>query len=192
MIEYLQNEKWKHLLFRNSDKLQKNYAVSNMGRVASYADNIKRDGNIIKGSQTEGYSILRLRVKSEYVAFLIHRAIADLFVKKPSNKHEFVIHLNHKKKDNKANNLRWATQEEVSAHNQSNPAVKAAKRKQKERAIELKHGLKLNLREVVKIKQLLANPNRKLTYKQIAEKYGVSEMAITRMKRGENWGHVKV
>jgi transcriptional regulator with XRE-family HTH domain len=39
---------------------------------------------------------------------------------------------------------------------------------------------------------MLANPKRKLTYKQLAEKYGVSEMAITRIKRGENWGHVKI
>jgi transcriptional regulator with XRE-family HTH domain len=39
---------------------------------------------------------------------------------------------------------------------------------------------------------MLQNPKRKLTHKQMAEKYGVSEMAITRIKRGENWGHVVV
>jgi uncharacterized protein YerC len=57
---------------------------------------------------------------------------------------------------------------------------------------DIKKGLKLTIGQVRQIKKILQNPNRKLTYKQIAGKYGISEMAITRMKRGENWGHVKV
>jgi uncharacterized protein YerC len=69
-----------------------------------------------------------------------------------------------------------------------NPIVIAAKK----RAVELKRGRKLTLAQVIKIKQLLNNPLRRLTYKQIAEKFGISEMALTRMKRGENWGTVKV
>ena len=56
----------------------------------------------------------------------------------------------------------------------------------------VKKGLKLTLVQVKKIKQTLANPKRKITYRQMAEKYGISEMAITRIKNGENWGYVTV
>ena len=31
-----------------------------------------------------------------------------------------------------------------------------------------------------------------MTYKQMAAKYGVSEMTLYRIKSGENWGHIKV
>jgi DNA-binding Xre family transcriptional regulator len=37
----------------------------------------------------------------------------------------------------------------------------------------------------------LSDPKRKLTFKQLAEKYGVSEMTLYRIKSGENWGKVK-
>jgi DNA-binding Xre family transcriptional regulator len=36
----------------------------------------------------------------------------------------------------------------------------------------------------------LVDPKRKLTYKQLAEKYGVSEMTLYRIKSGENWGRI--
>ncbi|NDC77724.1 MAG: hypothetical protein EBZ67_07625, partial [Chitinophagia bacterium] len=36
----------------------------------------------------------------------------------------------------------------------------------------------------------LADPRRRLTYRQLAEKYGVSEMTLYRIRSGENWGRV--
>ncbi|MDE3234620.1 MAG: HNH endonuclease [Bacteroidota bacterium] len=192
MITNLQNEKWKQVQFEHAEKLQKKYAVSNMGRVASYTESLKKDGTLLKGSMQSGYNIIHLHVKEKNIAFLVHRAIAELFIKKTGSGRDFVIHLNHKKKDNRVENLKWATQEEVAAHNANNPLVKAARKKQKERPIELKRGMKLTLAQVKQIKQTLANPKRKLTYKQIAAKYKVSEMAITRINSGENWSHVKI
>lgn len=192
MIENLPNEKWRRLTFEGSDILQKKYMVSNMGRIASYVKSLKKDGTILKASTTEGYSILRLRIHNQYAAFLVHRAVAGLFLKRKSPKFSFVIHQNFDKKDNRFSNLKWATREDVTAHNLKNPAVIAAKQRQREKPVEMKKGLKLTLAQVKQIKRTLANPKRKLTYKQLADKYGISEMAITRIKRGENWGSVSI
>lgn len=192
MTTNLPNEQWKQVIFNNWDKLQKKYAISNMGRIASYTKDVKKDGMIIKGSTVEDYNIIRLKVLDKYPAFLLHRLVASYFLKQPSSLHEFVIHLNHKKKDNRSENLQWATKEEVTEHNSKNPRVVKAKKQAKEKYLLLKKGMKLTLAQVIRIKKMLFNPKRKLTYKQLAEKYRVSEMAITRIKSGENWGHVHI
>jgi len=192
MIKKSDGEKWKQVVFDNCETMQRKYAVSNAGRVASYVKSLEKDGEDLKGSEIEGYKVLRLRVQGTYVAFLFHRLVASAFCKKPSADHTLVIHLNHKKQDNRAENIAWATKELVAEHNKKSPAVKAYRKKMQDAIPNIKKGLKLTLAEVKQIKKMLQNPKRKLTHKQMAEKYGVSEMAITRIKRGENWGHVVV
>ncbi|MEO7524331.1 MAG: hypothetical protein ABIT58_09565, partial [Ferruginibacter sp.] len=113
--------------------------------------------------------------------------VAKLFCKKKSPKYKFVIHTNHKKTDNIAKNLKWATLEEVADHQQGSPQKIAYKKRQANRTV----GLKLTATQVKTIKDSIKNPKRKLTYKQMAEKYGVSEMTLYRIKSGENWGRIK-
>jgi hypothetical protein len=192
MIKKTEGEKWRQVVFDNWETMQRKYAVSNAGRVASYVKSVEKDGELLNGSEIEGYRVLRLRVNGKYVAFLFHRLVAEAFCKKPSKNHTLVIHLNYEKQDNKATNLAWATKDAVANHNKNSPAVKAYRQKMEEAVPDIKKGLKLTLSEVKQIKKMLQNPKRKLTHKQMAEKYGVSEMAITRIKRGENWGHVQV
>jgi hypothetical protein len=72
-------------------------------------------------------------------------------------------------------------------HQQSSPAKIAYKKKQANRDI----GLKLTAIQVKRIKDQLNNKNRRLTIKQMADKYEVSEMTMYRIKSGENWGRVK-
>mgnify|MGYP001327187040 CR=1 FL=1 len=192
MLKKLEGEKWRPVTFENSELLQRKYAISNMGRLASYTKSVEKDGALLKGSEIEGYRVLRLRAGDKYIAFLFHRLVAEQFCKKPSAAHNLVIHLNHKKQDNRAENIKWATQEMVSEHNKKSPAVQAYKKRMRETIPNIKKGLKLTLAQVKQIKKMLASDKRRLTHKQIAEKYGVSEMAITRIKRGENWGHVQV
>ncbi len=192
MITKTAGEKWKQVVFENHETMQRKYAVSNTGRVASYVKSVEKDGTLLKGSEIEGYKVLRLRVNGNYVAFLFHRLVAEAFCKKPSKNHTLVIHKNHKKQDNEVANIAWATKELVAEHNKMSPAVQAYRKRMEEAIPDIKKGLKLTLGEVKQIKKMLQNPKRKLTHKQIAEKYSVSEMAITRIKRGENWGHVVV
>jgi hypothetical protein len=192
MIKKTEGEKWRQVVFENCQTMQRKYAISNKGRLASYEKSVEKDGVLLKGSEIGSYKVLRLRVQGAFVAFLFHRMVAASFLKKPKKDETMVIHLNHKKEDNRVENLAWASKFAVAAHNKNSPAVMAYHKKLKDTIPDIKKGLKLTLGQVKQIKKSLNSPNRKLTHKQLALKYGVSGMTITRIKRGENWGHVKV
>ena len=112
--------------------------------------------------------------------------MAKTFLKKPSPKHNYVVHINHDKLNNSLKNLRWYTLEQMVAHQQKSPAKIAYKNVQANRSI----GLKLNVDHVKKIKEVLKDPQRTITIKRLAKKYRVSEMTIYRIKSGENWARI--
>lgn len=186
MIKKIPNEKWKPLQFKGWKHLRKKYALSSQGRIASYNDDIFEDGKLLQGSLTTGYRTLNLHRPGDNGTLYIHREIARLFLPKPSSKAKYVIHLNHEKLDNTLKNLRWATLEEMIEHQQKSPAKIAYKKIQANRS----KGLKLNATQVRNIKKILDNSKRKLTIKKLAEKFGVSEMTMYRIKSGENWGRI--
>ncbi|MBC7887884.1 MAG: hypothetical protein H7Z13_08335 [Ferruginibacter sp.] len=187
MIKKIPGETWKQLQFIGHKQLRKKYAVSSMGRACSYSNDLTEDGKILNGSLTSGYRTLNLHLENGNGTIYLHREIAKLFCKKSSPKYKFVIHLNHKKEDNNFVNLKWATMEEVGRHQQDSPQKIAYKKRQANKT----EGLKLNVTKVKSIKEAINNPKRKLTYKQMAMKYNVSEMTLYRIKSGENWGKVK-
>jgi len=186
MIKKIPGETWKPLEFPGWKQLRKKYALSSMGRVASYTDDVADDGKLLNGSLTTGYKTLNLHRPGNNGTLYIHREIARLFLKKSSPKHKYVIHVNHKKVDNSSKNLKWATLEEMIDHQQKSPAKVAYKRVQANR----QQGLKLTAAQVKSIKKLLSSSNRQLTIKKLADKYGVSEMTMYRIKSGENWSKV--
>ncbi len=187
MFKKLPGESWKQMQFPGHKQLRKKYAVSNLGRAASFSSRLEEDGKILNGSITSGYRTLNLHVENGNGTIYIHREVAKLFCPKRSPKARFVIHLNHKKADNSAKNLKWATQDEVSTHQQKSPEKIAYKKRQASRT----QGLKLSASQVKTIKDTINNPKRKLTYKQMASKYNVSEMTLYRIRSGENWSRVK-
>jgi hypothetical protein len=187
MIKKMPGETWNHLQFTGHKVLRKKYAVSSFGRAASYSDDINKDGKLLNGSLTSGYRTLNLHLEKGNGTIYLHREIAKLFCKKASQKHKYVIHINHNKVDNNYSNLKWATLEEVGIHQQNSPQKIAYKKRQANKT----EGLKLNATKVKAIKEAIKNPKRKLTYKLMAAKYGVSEMTLYRIKSGENWGKVK-
>lgn len=186
MISYLKNEVWKDLPIKFKSSLRKKYAVSNHGRVVSYTHEIK-DGNLLNGSTVEGYTVINVKPNDTFQSLYLHREIAKLFLPKPGRTYKYVIHLDHDKKNNHIKNLRWATKEEMEDHQQKSPAKIAYKERQRNRTT----GLKLNSTKVRSIKRMLDSPYRK-TMKQIANQFGISEMQLYRIKKGENWGHVTV
>jgi hypothetical protein len=186
MIKKNAGEVWKQIQFAGYKTLRKKYAVSNHGRTASYTEDILTDGKLLNGSVTSGYCTLNLHIEGGNGTIYIHREIAKLFCSKKSPKHKFVIHLNHNKKDNNFKNLKWSSTIEVGTHQQNSPDKIAYKERQATRT----KGLKLSAAQVRTIKATIANPKRKLTYKQMAEKYAVSEMTLYRIKSGENWGRI--
>lgn len=89
----------------------KNYTVSNIGRVYS-----RRKNKILTPKLNhDGYLRVQLweHGKCEFVS--IHRLIAVAFCANPCNK-PFVNHINGNKQDNRAVNLEWVTQKENIAH----------------------------------------------------------------------------
>ena len=53
-------------------------------------------------------------------------------------------------------------------------------------------GNKLTTTQVMRIKKMIFDPNRKTRLKIIAKQFGISEMQLYRIKSGENWGHVQI
>ncbi|HSB92967.1 MAG TPA: NUMOD4 domain-containing protein [Flavitalea sp.] len=186
MIKKQPGETWKPLQFPGWKHLRKQYALSSNGRIASYTDDVTEDGKLLQGSLTTGYRTLNLHRPGNNGTLYIHREIARLFLKKPSAKNRYVIHVNHNKLDNSVKNLAWASLDEMIQHQQASPAKVAYKKVQANRTT----GLKLNATKVKTIKKTLNDKNRKLTIKKLAEKFGVSEMTMYRIKSGENWGRV--
>jgi hypothetical protein len=186
-VKMLPNEVWKDLPEHESKgPIWYKYAISNHGRLIKYNKRLS-DGFVLRLSRQANYPIWRKKLNGEYYTALLHRLVAQHFLPKPRGRQKFIIHLDHDYENNKYSNLKWATQEEVSAHNRKNPRVKAAIRRRKENPT--KKGAKLDIRKVKGIKKLLKEKN---TLKYIAEKYGVSDMQIHRIKTKENWAHVKI
>lgn len=186
MIKKISGEKWKPLAFPGWKQLRYRYAVSNRGRIASYKNGKIEEGKLLDGSLTTGYKTLNLHRPGNKGTLYMHREMAKLFLKKPSPQHKYVIHLNHNKLDNNIKNLRWATLDQMIDHQQKSPAKVAYKKVQANRTV----GLKLTVSQVKKIKETLDDPNRSISIKRLAKKYGVSEMTIYRIKSGENWARI--
>lgn len=187
MVKKHSGETWKQILFSDHKQFRKKYAVSSHGRAASYTTEVEKDGKLLSGSLTSGYRTLNLHVKNGNGTIYIHREVARLFCKKTSPRYKYVIHINHKKKDNHFRNLAWATLDTVSTHQQKSPEKIAYKIRQANKTV----GLKLNTGQVKTIKNILNDPKRSITYKQLAARYKVSEMTLYRIRSGENWGRIK-
>src|SRR6188768_3877918 len=156
MIKKSPGELWKPMQFLGSKTLRNRYALSTQGRIASYKEDIIKDGKLLNGSLTTGYRTLNLHRPGNQGTLHIHREIAKLFLKRPSTKHKYVIHKNHNKLDNSVKNLEWATLERMIQHQQKSPAKVAYKKRQANREV----GLKLTARQVRRIKDLLNKKTR--------------------------------
>ena len=186
MINKSAGETWKPLVFSGWKQLRNRYAVSGKGRIASYKQDVLKDGKLLSGSLTTGYRTLNLHRPNNKGTLYLHREMAKIFLKRPSPLHKYVIHRNHNKLDNSIKNLRWATLEQMIGHQQGSPAKIAYKEKQANRT----EGLKLTATQVKKIKSILNSKSRNITIKKLAQNYGVSEMTMYRIKSGENWARI--
>jgi hypothetical protein len=186
MIKKLAGEVWKALTFSGWRQLRNRYAVSNSGRIASYKQDVIKDGKLLSGSLTTGYRTLNLHRPGNKGTLYIHREMAKIFLKKTSPGHKYVIHVNHNKLDNHIKNLRWTTLDQMINHQQDSPAKISYKEKQANRTV----GLKLTAAQVKSIKTILNSKKRNITIRQLAQKYEVSEMTMYRIKSGENWARI--
>ena len=185
-------EQWKEYKIEIEGKVK--YAVSNLGRIKSFSESIE-SGNFLKGGITEGFLFLRYKRQKNNVIknyhHAVHKMVAELFIPKDNDKQTYVLHLDYDKLNNHISNLKWATLDEMKSHGKKSPYVKEAFKKLQEFNIQ-RDGQKLTSTQVMRLKKMLLNPNRKTRHKILAKQFGVSEMQVHRIKSGENWGHIIV
>jgi hypothetical protein len=180
-------EIWKAIDFK-SKKPSVRYAVSSHGRFGVMDDKGRVEIRSFKPQENGHRYNYKINGKSH--SFFVHKEVARAFVKKPSHKHSFIIRKDHNYNNASAENLQWVTPDEHRAHVSNSPV---AIRSRKKRAIVESPTAKVfDEKTAREVKRLIWDPKRKLTYKQIAKKYGVSEMQIYRMKSGEIWYHIRV
>ena len=82
MIKKLAGEVWKPLTFSGWKHLRNRYAVSSLGRIASYKQDILKEGKVLSGSLTTGYRTLNLHRPNNKGTLYIHREMAKIFLEK--------------------------------------------------------------------------------------------------------------
>ena len=196
MLKFYPKEIFKEIVLE--DKLQFRYAISNYGRFVSFTDEIEK-GQFVKGSKQDGYRIWRYTARDEnnkrrHKHRFFYKLVAEYFIPKTSDEQVYVLHLNRNRANDYVENLQWATKAEMLAHNKQSPFVIEARQKQLAafREKQKHQGSKLTSTQVIRLKKMLLDPNRKTRLKIIAKQFGVTEMTLHRIKTGENWGHIKV
>jgi hypothetical protein len=101
------------------------------------------------------------------------------------------LHLDYQRQNDNFRNLKWTTYQEVLEHRQKSPYIIKARINQREHNIK-SDGRKLTVTKVIHLKKLLLDPKRKTRLKMLAKQFGISEMQVSRIKNGENWGHIKI
>ena len=90
--------------------------VSSLGRVYK-KKGTNSEGRILKCTKnTQGYVRLHVSIEGKVYNKPVHRLVAEMFCDNPRNK-PYVDHINAKRDDNRACNLRWVT----TAENNQNP-----------------------------------------------------------------------
>ncbi len=180
-------EVWKPIPFKGK-KPNVTYAVSNHGRFGVIDSKGQIEVRTFK-PQDGGYRY-NFKVDGISKALFVYKEVARNFLKKTSPKQTLIIRKDHNYLNDNVDNLKWATPAEHKAHVTFSPKAIESRTK---RAITKSYTAKVfNEKSIIEVKKLIWDPKRKLTFKQIADKYGVSEMQIYRIKTGELWSHVHV
>lgn len=119
---------------------------------------------------------------------LVHKLVANYFLKKPLHGQTIVGHLDYDKLNNLFSNLKWMTPEENYKHQKGSPFVIEEKIERRHRRKENSKSTKLSVTKVMLLKKLL---NLKTPMKQLVKQFKVTETQIYRIKRGENWADVE-
>ncbi len=169
-------EEWKEIPYADYK-----YEISNFGRIKSYVQQKKR-GKILNPSKIGGFCVISLKYQGKPKHFLVHKLVAEAFVPKKKETDNVVIHLDWNKSNNYYKNLKWVSKEE------SYKRMHEKLREDRKKKGKIVTYSKLKKEEVSLIKSML---ERGVKQKIIAKMFCVSEMQITRIKRGDNWAEIK-
>ncbi len=175
-LHALQDEKWKVI-----PGTEEKYMVSNYGRVKSYSAN--SEGKILKLSATKGFKTVCIRINGKRKTVLVHKLTAEAFVPK-NDGDNMIVHLDWNKGNNYYKNLQWTNRENgykrilgrLHEQNRRNPRKRKVTNS------------KLGKADIEVLKSML---KRGVKQKVIAQLFCISEMQVSRIKKGENWGSIK-
>lgn len=163
------------------------YMISNHGRFGVLVDG---KIEVRRFKATGGNYRYNIRQHGKNKAIFLYKEVAKGFLKKPTPKYQFVIHKDHNYLNDHVDNLKWATRQQHRAHTAQSPrSVMARERNVITRST---HAKVLTEKRVMALKRKIWDPKRKVSFKTLAEEFGVSEMQIYRIKSGEFWYHLKV
>ena len=183
----VKKEIWKRIRF-SGKKPSVDYAISSLGRFGVMDEKGRVEPRNVM-AQKSGHRY-NYKIDGDSKSLFVYKEVAKAFVKQPSPKHKLVIRKDHNYLNDNPANLQWVTAREHRRHVSQSPKALLARKK---RAITVSSTAKVfDEKTAREVKKLIWDPKRKLTYKQIAKKYRVSEMQIYRLKSGELWYHVRV
>ena len=181
------DEVWKEYtedIFRDKDV----FLISSYGRVIRKKDydmvvNEREGYQVkIKKSILNGYPIFSAKGKKDgkHISRYVHKVMGELFLKKKKSD-TYVTHKDYDKTNNKVDNLMWVDRKGLNEHNKNNPNYKAGFLHRKVR------NSKLTAKRVLKLREIVDDPNRTMTYREIARKFRITEMQVWRIKNRKNW-----
>lgn len=175
-LRKIDDEVWKPIDFADNK-----YEISNYGRIKSFYGS--EEGKVLKCGNVRGYSTIGLKVKGVKRQYCVHKLIAEYFIPKKSEDEVVVIHKDWNKQNNYYKNLQW-----VSAKDSYKRMHKKLKEDQKREGRTVTNS-KLKAEDIIALKRMLKNG---IKQNVIAKLFAISEMQVTRIKRNENWAHIKL
>lgn len=150
--------------------------VSDLGRIKSLARPTQRKEIMLRPGDSYGYNFVVLRRGHGPRHFKVHRLVAIAFLPNPKNKRT-VNHKNMIKKDNRIENLEWATDSENLKHAFLNG---------RRAMVGIRNGrAKFTARQVRSIRR-----NTTLTLSGLAKWYGVAYHSIRKIKRNISYKNI--
>jgi len=176
-----EQEEWKEY---DDPELRSKFLISNHGRVKSLNPHRKQP-KLLKGYKNMGYhAIPTRREDGKNTLVYVHKLVAKMFVPNP-NGYEKIIFADFDRSNCKASNLKWVSLEEYRNY-----------RKKFQRSAYYynpnhKPNAKLSPTDVIKLRKMINDPNRKTRYKIIAKQFGINIGTLFAIKRGDSWKDLK-
>ncbi|QBQ74604.1 HNH endonuclease [Burkholderia phage BcepSauron] len=185
MLEKSKPERWKAI------SGFPDYMVSTHGRVKSLARAVtfERAGRSVtrtapekilkQQDHTQVYKSVSLYRGGHQHLMLVHRLVADGFVKNPQNL-PVAMHGDDNKHNNHYKNLTWGTHKKNVQDAHASGLANTARGSQAAKAV-------VNEAQVLEIVRLL---NSGVTQKEAASMYGLSRSSVSHIKLGLSWSHI--